>query len=138
MALPNVFSIGQLAQAASVNVETIRYYERRELIEQPVKPEQGHRAYPLESLERILFIKRAQELGFTLDEIASLLSLGEAHCFEVKEMAEGKLANVRTKIADMRRLETVLDNLVTQCRTNPDHSHCPIVKSLLPDDNKTT
>lgn len=138
MALKNVFSIGQLAQAASVNVETIRYYERRELIEQPVKPEQGHRVYPLETLERILFIKRAQELGFTLEEIANLLSLGEAHCLEVKEMAEGKLASVRAKIADMRRLETVLDNLVTQCRTNPDQSHCPIVESLLPDDNKTT
>jgi len=130
-------TIGELAKVASVNVETIRYYERRGLIEQPVKPEQGYRTYSRETLVRILFIKRAQELGFTLEEIANLLSLGDAHCLEVQEMAEGKLASVRAKIADLRRLETVLDNLVIQCRTNPDQSHCPIVESLLPDDKST-
>lgn len=126
------FTIGLLARAAGVNIETIRYYERRRLINQPAKPERGYRTYPKKTLERVLFIKRAQELGFTLEEIDNLLSLGDAHCQEVQEIAEGKLASVREKIADLQRLENVLDNLVTQCRTNPDHAHCPIVESLLP------
>lgn len=126
-------TIGQLAKRAGVNVETIRYYEHRGLIEQPIKPAQGYRTYPQATLVRILFIKRAQGLGFTLEEIASLLSLGEAHCPEVQEIAELKLDSVRTKIADLHRLESVLNNLVRQCRINPDQSHCPIVESLLPD-----
>ncbi len=130
--MKNPFTIGLLAKAADVNIETIRYYERRGLIDQPVKPERGYRTYPLKTLERVLFIKRAQELGFTLEEIDNLLSLGDAHCPEVREIAEGKLTSVREKIADLRRLENVLDDLVTQCKTNPDHSHCPIVESLLP------
>ena len=138
MLMNKPLTIGRLAKTAAVNIETIRYYERRGIIEQPPTPAQGFRTYPQETLERILFIKRSQELGFTLDEIANLLSLGDAHCLEVQEMAEGKLASVRDKIADLRRLETVLDNLVTQCRTNPDQSHCPIVEALLPDDNTST
>lgn len=70
-------TIGKLAQAAQVSVETIRYYERRQLIEQPPKPDQGYRRYPKATLARILFIKRAQELGCTLAEIDNLLALGE-------------------------------------------------------------
>ncbi|GGB69416.1 Hg(II)-responsive transcriptional regulator [Shewanella inventionis] len=126
-------TIGQLAKAASVNVETIRYYERRGLICQPPKPAEGYRTYPNATLARILFIKRAQELGFTLDEINNLLSLGGSHCSEVQELAEAKLASVREKINDLHRLEQVLEELVTKCRTNPDNAACPIVESLQPD-----
>ena len=126
-------TIGQLAKAAEVNVETIRYYERRGLISQPPKPAEGYRTYPQTTLARILFIKRAQELGFTLGEINNLLSLGESHCSEVQELAEAKLASVREKINDLHRLEQVLEELVTQCRTNPDNAACPIVESLQPD-----
>lgn len=125
-------TIGQLAKAAGVNVETIRYYERRGLIAQPTKPMQGYRTYPNETLARILFIKRAQELGFTLEEINNLLSLGESHCSEIQELAEAKLASVREKINDLHRLEQVLEELVTKCRTNPDNAACPIVESLQP------
>ena len=127
-------TIGQMAKVVGVNVETIRYYERRGLIEQPPKPTEGYRIYPKVTLERILFIKRAQELGFTLEKITNLLSLGDAPCLEVQELAEDKLHGVRAKINDLKRLEMVLDNLLVQCRTNPDETYCPIVESLQPDD----
>ncbi|GIC78689.1 Hg(II)-responsive transcriptional regulator [Moritella sp. F3] len=127
--------IGKLANLANVNIETIRYYERIGLIEQPVTPEQGYREYPDKTLERVQFIKRSQELGFTLNEVANLLLLGEENCFSVQEIAEKKLANVREKLADLKRLENVLANLVTQCRCNNTDSACPIVESLLPKKN---
>lgn len=129
----SLFSIGKLAQAAQVSVETIRYYERCGLITQPPKPAQGYRTYTKATLARILFIKRAQELGFTLEEIENLLVLGESHCSEVQELAESKLVSVRSKINDLCRLERVLEGLVTQCRSNPDNTACPIVESLQPD-----
>ena len=126
------YTIGQLARAAEVNVETIRYYERRGLITQPPKPGQGYRTYPKSTLARILFIKRAQELGFTLEEIDNLLSLGDSHCTEVQELAKRKVASVRIKINDLRRLEQLLAEQVTQCSTNPENAGCPIVESLQP------
>lgn len=126
------FTIGQLARNAKVSVETIRYYERRGLIAQPAKPARGCRAYPTTTLSRILFIKRAQELGFTLDEIDNLLSLGDSHCSEVQALAESKLATVQAKMNDLRRLEQVLTELVTQCRATPANATCPIVASLQP------
>lgn len=126
------YTIGQLAKVATVNVETIRYYERRGLIVQPPKPTGGYRTYSRATEARILFIKRAQELGFTLEEIANLLELRESPCQEVQGMAAQKLANVRDKLADLRRLETVLDDLLNQCAVNPDQTHCPIIDSLQP------
>ena len=128
-----MYTISQLAKSAGVNVETIRYYERRGLIEQPDKPAEGYRRYPETTLNRIRFIKRAQELGFSLEEITNLLALGESHCSEVQELAEGKLVSVRAKINDLRRLERVLEDLIAQCRSNPDNTACPIVESLQPD-----
>lgn len=124
--------ISELAKSAGVNIETIRYYERRHLITQPIKPTQGYRAYPQATLERVLFIKRAQELGFTLQEIANLLILGEGNCLSVQAIAQQKLTSVRAKIVDLNRLEHVLDHLVTQCKNNAIESSCPIVESLLP------
>lgn len=125
-------TISQLAAKAGINVESVRYYERRGLIKQPDKPTVGYRLYPETTLERILFIKRAQELGFTLEEIAHLLVLGESPCREAQAMAGQKLANVRAKIADLHRLEAVLDHLLGQCQTNADQTHCPIIEALLP------
>ncbi|WP_323844339.1 Hg(II)-responsive transcriptional regulator [Microbulbifer magnicolonia] len=126
-------TIGRLARAAGVHVETVRYYERRGLIEQPARPAQGHRAYPRAALERLLFIKRAQELGFTLQEIDGLLALGSGQCAEVLAIAEEKLAAVEAKIADLQRLQAVLDRLVRSCKANRSSAHCPIVETLLPD-----
>lgn len=128
--------ISDLAKAASVNIETIRYYERRGLIIQPLKPEQGSREYPETTRKRVQFIKQAQKLGFTLEEITNLLLLGEEHCLSVQEIAEHKLTSVRAKIADLKRLEGVLDELVTQCKCNSSESPCPIVETLLPNDKK--
>jgi MerR family mercuric resistance operon transcriptional regulator len=127
-------TIGQLAKAAGVNVETIRYYERQGLIDQPPKPSEGFRRYPESALDRIRFIKRAQELGFSLKEIAHLLVLSTAPCGEVQALAEEKLAGVQAKMADLQRLEQVLQDLLAQCRTNPDESHCPIIEALQPDE----
>ncbi len=128
------FSIGQLAAAAGVNIETVRYYTRRGLIEQPTKPKHGYRVYPRPTLKRILFIKRAQELGFTLAEIANLLALEGTPCREVQEMARQKLVGVSAKIADLSRLASVLDELIARCESNQDQTHCPIIDSLLPAD----
>jgi len=124
--------ISEIAKSADVNIETIRYYERRNLISQPMKPTHGYRVYSKITLDRVLFIKRAQELGFTLEEIANLLLLGEGDCLSVQEIAQQKLTNVRAKMVDLNRLENVLDHLVIQCKNNSIESSCPIVESLLP------
>ncbi|ALZ74782.1 Hg(II)-responsive transcriptional regulator [Rheinheimera sp. F8] len=130
-----LYTIGQLANAAVVNVETIRYYERRGLVEQPGKPTQGFRRYPVTTLNRLRFIKRAQELGFTLEEIHHLLTLNDTPCQGVQDVATLKLANVRSKIADLQSLELVLHHLLNQCASNPDQTHCPIIESLQPHNN---
>ncbi|PCI54454.1 MAG: Hg(II)-responsive transcriptional regulator [Alphaproteobacteria bacterium] len=126
-------TISNVAKLLNLNVETIRYYERRGLIDQPRKPLQGYREYPGRTIQRIQFIKRAKELGFTLDEIENLLGLGDTHCEDIQGIAEIKLNTIQSKITDLESLKTVLDNLIIQCRTNPDRTHCPIVESLLPE-----
>jgi len=126
-------TIGKLASSAGVNVETIRYYERRGLIDQPVKPGNGFRRYDKTILDRIIFIKKAQGLGFNLDEIENLLSLANGRCSEIQSLAEAKLGDVQLKIQDLQRLETVLADLVRQCNARLDKAHCPIIEVLLPD-----
>lgn len=125
-------TISKIAKELNISVETIRFYERKNLIAQPIKPETGYRQYPDETVNRIRFIKRAQDLGFTLNEIANLLSLNDRPCGQVQELAEHKLSTVKEKMADLRRLENALQALLTQCRNNDDDSHCPIIDSLLP------
>tara|TARA_R110002096_G_scaffold152824_6_gene316094 strand:+ start:13934 stop:14320 length:387 start_codon:yes stop_codon:yes gene_type:complete len=125
-------TISKVAKALAINVETVRFYERRGLIEQPAKPELGYRHYPDDTINRIRFIKRSQELGFTLDEIANLLNLNDSPCVQVQELAEHKLAAVKEKMADLRRLEKALKALLLQCHSNEDDSHCPIIDSLQP------
>lgn len=127
-----MFLIGQLANAAGVHVETIRYYERLGLIAQPQKPLAGFRRYPITTLNQLHFIKRAQTLGFTLEEITNLINLNNTPCSEVQGLAECKLNAVKEKIADLQRLKLALDMLVTQCQHNNDDSYCPIIDSLQP------
>ncbi|MEH6531841.1 MAG: Hg(II)-responsive transcriptional regulator [Photobacterium frigidiphilum] len=122
-------TIGKLANAAGVNVETIRFYEKKGLLAQPQKPTEGFRQYPSEVLQRLRFIKRAQELGFTLDEIINLLTLGDGDCLEVQSLAKQKLVLVSKKIADLQRLESNLSHLIDQCSSTSDLS-CPIVDSF--------
>jgi len=125
-------TISKVAKELNINVETVRFYERRGLIEQPIKPEVGYRHYSSETVNRIRFIKRAQELGFTLEEINNLLSLEDRPCSQVQGLAEHKLTAVKAKMADLRRLEKALKGLLDQCHHNDDDRHCPIINSLQP------
>lgn len=123
-------TIGVLAQELGLNVETIRFYEKKGLIAQPDKPANGFRVYPDSALKRLKFITKAKTLGFTLDEISSLLTLTDMPCGEMENLAEKKLSLVDKKIAALARLKTGLQDAVNQCASNEDKSHCPVLDSL--------
>ncbi len=128
--MPKVRTIGRVAEEAGVNVETIRYYHRQELLPNPPKPQQGFREYPPESVERIRFIKRAQRLGFTLPEIRELLTLDDGSCKDVQTLAEGKLAEIDTRIEDLVRMRQSLSELLQQCREGTGKPGCPLIRSV--------
>ena len=127
-----MFTISQLAKAAQVNVETIRFYERKGLLKQPVKPSQCYRKYSEQALASVVFIKRAQKLGFTLAEIASLLVLSATNCDDVQHLAENKLELIEDKIKDLINLKESLVGLISACKSNPTNETCPIINSLQP------
>lgn len=129
---PMTHTISKVAKELNINVETIRFYERKRLIVQPPKPKNGYRHYPDETMNRIRFIKRAQELGFTLEEVSRLLSLEDLPCSEVQGLAENKLNAVQAKMKDLIRLENALKHLLVQCNENEDEARCPIIDSLQP------
>lgn len=129
--MDRILTIGQLARAASVNVETVRYYQRKGLVAEPERPSNSVRRYSEDSVKRIRFIKRAQELGFTLAEIASLLALEDGRsCRETRELAGRKLAIVESRLADLSRLRRTLRELVTRCDTSRGKISCPIISVL--------
>lgn len=123
-------TIGTLARKAGVNIETIRYYQRRGLLQEPPKPAEGYRLYPLEAVARVLFIKRAQRLGFSLEEIIHLLKLGEGNCSETKALALQKLSAIESRLEDLERMRRTLQELVQQCESGAATAGCPIVSSL--------
>ncbi|MFV1996442.1 MAG: Hg(II)-responsive transcriptional regulator [Acidiferrobacterales bacterium] len=123
-------TIGHLAREAGVNVETVRYYQRMALIQEPRKPLEGYRHYPLEAIDRLKFIKRAQQLGFSLKEIAELLELGDGNCKDVRTRAEEKRAQIDQQIRDLKNLRKTLDTLIQTCQTDKNPAHCPIVENL--------
>ena len=123
-------TIGTLAKDADVNIETIRYYQRIGLITEPSKPAQGYRIYPDETLMRIKFIKRAQQLGFSLQEIEELLQLGEGNCNDVRLRAEQKRSQIDRQIKDLKNLRGTLDQLITACHDSDSTKHCAIVETL--------
>lgn len=124
-------TIGKLADAAGVNVETIRYYQRRGLLDEPAKPLGGHRRYASEQAKRLRFIKRAQALGFTLSEVGGLLRLDEGcECAETRALAARKLALIDQKIADLAAMRQVLGGLVLQCDAGDGGTACPIIDVL--------
>jgi len=123
-------TIGRLARAAGVNIETVRYYQRVALIQEPPRPLEGYRQYPADTVDRLKFIKRAQQLGFSLKEIAELLELGNGHCMDVRARAEKKRAHIDQQINDLKKLRKTLDNLIKACQTDNDKAHCPIVETL--------
>ena len=127
-------TIGRLADEAGVNVETIRYYQRRGLMAEPDKPTSGHRRYASDAIKRVRFIKRAQVLGFTLDEVGSLLKLDEAcACAETRELAAHKLQVIEEKLADLRAMRKALTALLHQCAAGEIKGNCPIIHALAAD-----
>lgn len=124
-------TIGAFAGAAGVGVETVRFYQRRGLLTEPDRPSGGIRRYGAFDVDRVRFIKASQRLGFSLDEVAGLLSLDDgAHCEEARALAEAKLSDVREKLTDLRRIEKVLAELVRECRATTGVLSCPLISSL--------
>ena len=127
-------TIGRLADEAGVNVETICYYQRRGLMAEPAKPMGGHRRYDSVAIKRVRFIKRAQVLGFTLEEVGSLLDLDEAcACVETRELAAHKLQVIEDKLADLKAMRKALTALLRQCETGATQGNCPIIHALAAD-----
>lgn len=128
---PESLTIGAFAKAAGVNVETIRFYQRKGLLAEPQRPQGGIRRYGQADVARLSFVKTAQRLGFSLDEIAELLRLEDGtHCTEASRLAEYKLQDVRAKLADLARIESALSELVSACQAGKGEVCCPLIASL--------
>ena len=126
-------AIGQVARAAGVGVETVRFYERQGLIEQPPCPREGFRRYPPETVAVLRFIRRAKELGFTLPEIGNLLGFCRheaVDCAEVRQRAEAKIADIENRIEALARMRDALGTLVHACRERGHVGECPILEAL--------
>lgn len=124
--------IGALSKLTGVNIETIRYYERIGLLPAPPRSEGKHRVYDASHRQRLVFIRRSRQLGFSLNQIRDLLGLVRGHdltCAEVKLLTETQVADIRRKVKDLRKLERVLNDLAARChgREVPD---CPILDAL--------
>jgi MerR family copper efflux transcriptional regulator len=126
-------TIGKVARNAGIGVETVRFYEREGLIEPPERRESGYRQYREEVVDRLRFIRRAKELGFTLREIRELLSLrldAEASCADVKLKAETKVADIESRIRTLEQMKHALVKLAEACAGTGDTSVCPILEAL--------
>jgi MerR family transcriptional regulator, mercuric resistance operon regulatory protein len=125
------YTIGDVAGAAGVGVETVRYYERRGLVPQPGRGMSSYRRYGRGHVDRIRFIKRAQNLGFTLEEIASLLALEDGtDRRSIRRIAAARLEETRRRIADLRRIERALAHLLHECETHIRAPRCPIIAAI--------
>jgi len=128
-------TIGKLARAAAVNIETVRYYQRIGLLPMPRRDYGSIRRYLPDDLKRIRFIKRAQNLGFSLDEVAMLLGLSDGrHCAETKVLAQKRLAVVEVKIADLTAIQKALKGLVRKCSKGSRGCGCPVIDALIADE----
>jgi Cu(I)-responsive transcriptional regulator len=126
------FSIGELARSTGTKVETIRYYERIGVLQAPVRTSANYRAYARSDVERLSFVRRARELGFTLDQVRALLRLSddrEQSCAEVDRLAGAQLAEVDRRIADLKVLRRELSDLIGQCR-HGTIADCRIIEVL--------
>ncbi|MFQ5679936.1 MAG: MerR family transcriptional regulator [Gemmatimonadota bacterium] len=126
-------TISEVAAKAGVNVQTLRYYERRGILEEPPRTAAGYRQYEPEAVSRVRFIKRAQELGFALDEAHQLLGLRVDHgaaCGPVEAKARENLARVEEKIRQLVRMREVLSELVEACQRRNGTEECPILEAL--------
>lgn len=124
-------SIGAVAASAGVNVETIRFYQRKRLLAQPARSYGRIRRYGAPDVARVKFVKSAQRLGFSLEEIAGLLRLEDGtHCEEARVKAEQKLEDVRAKLRNLRRMEAALRRLVADCCASNGAVSCPLIAAL--------
>ncbi|MGE0392060.1 MAG: Hg(II)-responsive transcriptional regulator [Vicinamibacterales bacterium] len=131
MIKPGDSTIGEIAAAANVSVETIRFYQRRGLLTEPRRAYGQIRRYGASDVARVKFVKSAQRLGFSLEEVAALLRLDDgAHCGEARVMAAQKLDDVRSKLRDLRRIESVLKKLVADCGSRQGSITCPLISAL--------
>ena len=125
-------TIGQLAAAADVNVETVRYYQRRGLLASPERPSGSIGRYSPAALTRLRFIKRSQSLGFSLDDVQALLSLDDGQsCSAARSIGERKLAEVRQRLQTLQVLESALEDLVGRCSTSKRKVSCPLIQALM-------
>ena len=126
-------NIGQLSATTGVPAATVRYYERRGLLDPPRRTRAGYRQYEAETTQRLRFIKRAQELGFTLEEIADLLAFwrdSATSCGKVEGRATATLERINAKLRDLNRMRIALSQYVSACRTRDGLSECPLLASL--------
>lgn len=124
---------GEVAAQAGVNIQTLRYYERRGLLKEPERRASGYREYPPDAVPLIRFIKRAQELGFTLTEIEELLRLRsdqKASCSEVRAAAQAKIEDIEQKVRSLRAMKRALGVLVSSCTSDGSVRECPILEAL--------
>ncbi len=126
--------VGEIANIVGVNVETLRYYENIKLMPKPKRIESKYRIYNSFDVQRLLFIKRGKELGFTLKEIKELLELkieSSSTCGDVKQLSEKKLHDVESKIKDLKKIKVVLDKLINQCiHEEVSTDKCPILEVI--------
>ena len=125
-------SIGAASRRSGVNIETIRFYERSALLKAPPRTAGGHRVYDTDGVKRLNFVRRARELGFTLDQVRALLALAdeeETSCAQVAALANDQLNAVRGRLADLARMETVLAAMIERCASGTVPA-CPILEAL--------
>lgn len=128
---PHGLTIGTFARAAAVNVETVRFYQRKGLLPQPDRPYGRIRRYGSRDVARVKFIKAAQHLGFSLDEVGQLLKLEDGlHCSEAAALAALRLTDVRARLADLVRMEVALSRMVGECGTHSGPVSCPLIVAL--------
>lgn len=124
-------AIGAFAKATGVSVETIRYYQQRGLLPTPARPYGGVRRYGSADVARVKFVKAAQKLGFSLDEVAQLLKLEDGtHCSEAAELAALRLADVEERLSDLARMAAALSKLVGECEAHEGRVSCPLIAAL--------
>lgn len=129
------FRIGEIASRAGVSIDTVRYYERRELLPTAPRTANGYRVFASETIDRVLFIKQAQDLGFTLDEIATLLTTnGTSDCLRVHDLLDTKVKELDARMKAMREFREKLQHYVAECeeelKKHPDSAECPVVVEI--------
>jgi Hg(II)-responsive transcriptional regulator len=128
-----ILTIGRVASRAGIGIETIRFYERRELIDSPPRSAAGYRQYPGNTVQRLRFIRRAKELGFSLKEIKELLVLHsdpKSTCSDIRERAEKKRDDINQRIHDLEKMRDGLNLLLAGCSRDATSAECPVLQAL--------